>query len=205
MGDKALLLQQLAHAAVGGFGASLGRDLYRGAKKNPILYGVIGALLLAFGWRNLFLGRGHGFAYKLFVTFIGSIIMILIGTMMVGAVGLYLASILAGQTHQPNALIPLALVTLVSLVGIVWGRRDARARKRRAEIEAKNIAFLEEIGLEDSGFESDTLQDVDGNILKVREQTDDRIVFSVANRRGLRAAINLQGGEMVSYTGIVRV
>ena len=200
-----MLLQSLAHSAVGGFGASFGRDLYRGAKKNPLLFGIIGALLLAFGWRNLFLGRGRGFAYKLFVTYIGSAIMIVIGAVMLGLVGFYIASMFAGQGQQPNPLIPLALVGLVSLIGIMWGRRDAKARLRAAEIEAKNMVFLEEIGLEDSGFESDILQDADGNLLKIREQTDDRIVFSVANRRGLRAAISLRDGEMVSYTGIVRV
>jgi hypothetical protein len=74
-----------------------------------------------------------------------------------------------------------------------------------AQIRAKNMAFLESIGLMDSGFESDTLQGADGNLLKIRESGDDRIVFSVANRRGLRAAIRLSNGEMVSYTGIVKI
>lgn len=200
-----MLLQQLAHSAVGGFGASFGRDLYKGAKKNPLLFAVIGALLLAFGWRNLFLGRGRGFAYKLFVTYISSVLMIIVGAVMLGLGGFYLATFFAGSGQQPNVLIPVALVGIVSIVGILWGRRDAQARKRMAEIEAKNIAFLEEIGIEDSGFESDILQDAEGNLLKIREQSDDRIVFSVANRRGLRAAISLRDGEMISYTGVVRV
>lgn len=200
-----MLLEQLAHSAVGGFGASFGRDLYRSAKKNPLIFGLVGALLLAFGWRNLFLGRDRSFVYKLFITFIGSAIMIVAGTILLGLVGIYLAALLAGEGQQPNILIPAAIVGIVSVVGIMWGRRDARTRRRAAEIEAKNVAFLAAIGLEDSGFESDTLRDANGNTLKVREQNEDRIVFSVANRRGVRAAIGLQDGEMISYTGIIRV
>src|SRR5690606_1743192 len=155
--------------------------------------------LLAFGWRNLFLGRDRGFSYKLFVTYISSVLMIIVGALVLGLGGFYLSTIFAGAGEQPNALIPMALIGIVSIVSILWGRRDAQARKRTAEIEAKNIAFLEEIGIEDSGFESDILQDAEGNLLKIREQRDDRIVFSVANRRGLRAAISLRDGEMISY------
>jgi hypothetical protein len=198
-----MLIEKLAHAAVGGFGASFGRDLYRSAKKNPIVFVVIGALLLAFGWRNLFLGQGRSAAYFLFVTLIGSMVMILLGAVMTGLGGFYLSSIFSNP-GDPSPWLAIALVSLISLIGIMWGRRDRRARRRRAEIEAKNILFLEEIGLEDSGFESDTLRDADGNILKVREQTEDRIVFSVSGRRGLRSAISLQDGEMIAYTGVVR-
>lgn len=200
-----MLIEQLAHAAVGGFGASFGRDLYRSAKKNPVVFVVIGALILAFGWRNLFLGQGRSAAYRLFVTFLASVLMIFLGVLITGLGGLYLAAMFAGSDGQPNLLIPAVLVGIVSLLGIVWGRRDRAARLRQVEIEAKNLHFLEEIGLEDSGFETDTLRDLEGNVLKVREQTNDRIVFSVAGRRGLRAAISLRDGEMVSYTGIVRV
>lgn len=199
-----MLLEQLAHAAVGGFGASFGRDLYRSAKKNPVVFVVIGALLLAFGWRNLFLGQGRSATYRVFVTFFGSIIMILIGSAITGMGGFYLSSIFAGADGQPNLLIPIILICAISAVGVIWGRRDRTARRRRAEIEDRNIQFMREIGLEDSGFESDTLRDSEGNILKIREQTDDRIVFSVAGRRGLRAAIGVRDGEMISYTGIVR-
>lgn len=199
-----MLLQQLAHAAVGGFGASFGRDLYRGAKKNPVVFVIIGALLLAFGWRNLFLGRGRSATYRIFVTFFGSVVMILIGTIITGIAGFYLSSIVAGTNGQPSIWIPLILLCSISGIGILWGRRDRTARQRMAEIEDRNVQFLLEIGLEDSGFESDTLRDSNGNILKIKEQADDRIVFSVAGKRGLRAAIGMRGGEMISYTGIVR-
>ena len=131
--------------------------------------------------------------------------MIVIGAAMLGLVGVYIATMFAGQGQPPSVLVPITLVCLVSIIGIAWGRRDARTRLRAAEIEAGNMRFLEKIGLQDSGFESDILQDADGNFLKIREQTDERIVFSVANRRGLRAAISLKDGAMISYTGVVKV
>lgn len=74
------MIEQLATAATYGFGASFGRDLYRAAKKNPIVWAIIGILMIAYGWRNYYLGIGHGAAYKFFVTFLSSTLLIMIGT-----------------------------------------------------------------------------------------------------------------------------
>ena len=196
-------LQQMMSAAVGGFGASFGRDLDRGAKKNPAIFVIIGVLLLAFGWRNFFLGEGKSVGYRIFVTYIGSGLMIIIGGSMTTLGGVYISSIFS-DGEQPGPILPIILIGLISLVGIMWGRRDKAARRQLHALELKNMAFLEEIGLEDSGFDSDTLRDAEGNTLKIREQNDARIVFSVVGKRGLRAAITLEGGEMTAYTGIVR-
>ncbi len=199
------MLAQLASAATSGFGASLGRDLYRGVKKNPVIAFIIGVLLLAFGWRNLFLGQGRSLIYLVFVTGIGSALMIAAGASLTGLGGYYVGALIFQQNTTGQALVAVGALAIVSLVGILWGRRDRRARQRQAEIASLNLAFMEDIGLRDSGFDSDMLEDADGNRLKLIEQTDDRLVFSVAGRRGLRAAIQLAGGEMVSYSGIVRI
>ncbi|WP_424982078.1 hypothetical protein [Maritalea sp. S77] len=61
-----------------------------------------------------------------------------------------------------------------------------------------------ETGLSDSDFDSELLQDQEGNLLKLVEQTDDKIVFSVSGKRGYRAAIKLENGRMIDYTGVVR-
>lgn len=76
------MFEMLVTSATAGFGASFGRDLYKAAKKNPIVLGIVGALLLAFGWRNMFLGYGRSFLYVLFVNIIGSIIMIAVGSVL---------------------------------------------------------------------------------------------------------------------------
>ena len=67
------MINQLASAATVGIGASLGRDLYKAARKNPLIWAIIGTLPIACGWRNFYVGAGRGAIYKLFVTFLGSV------------------------------------------------------------------------------------------------------------------------------------
>jgi hypothetical protein len=59
MGENTNDVAAVSELRGSGFGASFGRDLYRGAKKNPVLFAIIGGLPLAFGWQNLFLGCGR--------------------------------------------------------------------------------------------------------------------------------------------------
>ena len=64
---------------------------------------------------------------------------------------------------------------------------------------------MRDIGLSDSDFDADLLQDPEGNILKLIEQSDDKMVFSILGKRGYRAAIKLEQGRMVDYTDIVKL
>lgn len=196
------MFEMLVSSATAGFGASFGRDLYRAAKKNPVIMGIVGALLLAFGWRNLFLGYGRSFAYFLFVNLIGSIIMILVGSVILSASIAVGVTMFFTKETAPVTLAVAGCLAFVSLVGILWGRKDRKARIRRQEIERLNLGFLVENGFEESEFESDQMRDSEGNTLKLIEQTDDRLVFSVVGRRGLRAAIKLVDGQMISYSGV---
>lgn len=196
------MFETLAYTATAGFGASFGRDLYKAAKKNPIVFGIIGALMLAFGWRNLFLGYGRSVAYFIFVTIISSLLMILIGGALLGAAAVVCASIFAEHNTTALALTAVGALSSVSFLGIVWGRRDRRVRIRRLRVEANNIKFLRDSGFSESQFESDQMVDPSGHTLKLVEQTDNRLVFSVVGRRGLRAAIAMQDGEMISYSGV---
>lgn len=195
------MIADIARSATAGFGASFGRDIYRSGKKNPLLFVIVGAGLLIFGWRNLFMGIGRSAAYFFFVTLIGSLVMITVGAGMVMAA----AAILQGKdSSNPGIVWGLLAIAVLSLIGILWGMSSRKARARRIEVEQRNMQFLADHGFTDAGFETSSLQDVDGHILKLIEQADDRMVFSVAGRRGLRAAIRLQEGEMVSYTGVVK-
>ncbi len=195
------MIEQLATAATYGFGASFGRDLYKAAKKNPIVWAIIGILMIAYGWRNYYLGIGHGAAYRFFVTFLGSTLLILIGT---GGF-LVIGGGLAKDTNGASVLIALGLIVLSTIAGNIWGATDRKKRIRAEELAEQNAAFLHNIGLRDSDFDADLLQDAEGNLLKLIDQDDTKIVFSVAGKRGLRAAIKLERGRMVDYTGVVRL
>lgn len=195
------MIDQLLNSATFGFGASFGRDLYKAAKKNPIVWAVIGIALIAVGWRGFYMGIGRGGAYKFFVTFLGSLIMVIVGT------GAFLALGAAYSTPESNApmMIALGVIVVSTIGGNLWGRAARRGKKRALELKAHNAAFLEEVGISDSDFDTNLLQDSEGNLLKLTEQTEDKIVFSVSGRRGLRAAIKLDQGRMVDYTGIVKI
>ncbi|WP_424982079.1 hypothetical protein [Maritalea sp. S77] len=123
------MIEQLANAATFGFGASFGRDLYRAAKKNPIIWAIIGILMIAFGWRNLYLGVGRGPLYKFFVNYLGSAILIIIGTAGFLAVGLMAMKEMGGLP----LLIALGLILVSTIAGNIWGIKDRKknACKRR--------------------------------------------------------------------------
>lgn len=196
------MFEMLVGSATAGFGASIGRDLYKSAKKNPFIWAVIGALLLVFGWRNAFLGYGRSGAYFVFVTVIGSTIMILFGGVMLATFSHVFALSFLGNNAVLAGVISGGSVLVSSVVGIFWGKSARAARIRTNEVAVLNYLFLDEHGFTESEFESDQMIDSEGHTLKVIEQTTDKIVFSVVGRRGLRAAIKLVDGEMVSYTGV---
>ncbi|WP_114011672.1 hypothetical protein [Cohaesibacter intestini] len=195
------MLEQLATASTYGFGASFGRDLYKAAKKNPIVWAIIGILLIAFGWRNFYLGQGRGDAYKFFVTFLGSTILITIGT----GGWLFVGVALTKDFGNVALITSLIVIILSYIAGNIWGIKDRKKRQQAAEAIAHNATFMRDMGLSDSDFDADLLQDAEGNLLKLIEQSDDKFVFSVSGKRGYRAAIKLEQGRMVDYTGIVKL
>lgn len=73
------------------------------------------------------------------------------------------------------------------------------------DLAAENARFLQDAGLRDSDFDTDLIEDSEGNRLKLKEQTADKMVFSIPGKRGLRAAIRLVDGRMMEYTGVRRI
>lgn len=195
------MIDQLLNSATFGFGASFGRDLYKAAKKNPIIWAIIGIALIAVGWRGFYMGVGRGAAYKFFVTFLSSLLMVIVGT----AAFLGLGAAYSSPESNTPMMIALGIVIMSTIGGNLWGLAARRGRKQALELKAHNADFLEEVGISDSDFDTNLLQDSEGNLLKLTEQTADKIVFSVSGRRGLRAAIKLDQGRMVDYTGIVKI
>lgn len=195
------MIERLLNAATSGFGASFGRDLYKSAKKNPFILIVLGIALIAVGWRGFYMGVGRSSAYRLFVTFLGSLLMVVTGTSLFLLVGLLYSD---NQNTVP-IIVALGCVILATISGNFWGLSARKKRKTAIAIKKQNIEFFQEIGLSDSAFDTNLLTDREGNLLKLIEQTDEKIVFSVSGRRGLRAAISLSHGLMSNYTGIVKI
>ncbi|NDV89495.1 hypothetical protein GTW51_22910 [Aurantimonas aggregata] len=196
------MIDDLIRSATYGFGGSFGRDAYQAAKKNPLVLILVVIFCIVYGFRNLYLGIGRSSAYFFFVNVIGSLVLI-----SVGLFGLAFAAFIADSDGQ-NPLLVAAVIGfgfICVLIGNVWGIQSRSHRKAAIEIAAENARFLADAGLHDSDFETDFIADRDGNLLKLKEQTADRMVFTVAGKRGLRAAIRLVDGRMVEYTGVKRI
>ncbi len=195
------MIDRLLNSATSGFGASFGRDLYKWVKKNPLILVLIGIALVAVGWRGFYTGIGRSGAYRFFVTFLGSLLMVVIGTFLFLLVG----SIYSDKQNAGPFIVALGCVILAAIGGNLWGFSARKKRKAIIAIKKQNIEFLQEIGLSDSAFDTNLLEDREGNLLKLIEQTSEKIVFSVSGRRGLRAAISLNNGHMSNYSGIVKI
>ncbi|SHG59579.1 hypothetical protein SAMN02745157_4484 [Kaistia soli DSM 19436] len=188
----------LARSAVYGFGASFGRDAYKGAKQASGAITVLAVLFLTiWGYRGLARNIGNRTRSEVIARVLGSVFAICAGTYLSGSVAIVVFSV---------TLPWLVGVHIVSaIVGLLWGRAQKRNDETSAEIELSNVEFMEANGLHDSPFDADLIEDGDGNRLRVKETRDDAIVFMVVGRRGLRAVISLDSGRMVEYSGLVRL
>lgn len=183
------MLQTLAHSAVAGFGASAGRDTYKEFKNgNPALVAIAGLFLVTWGYRGIARNAGNATRSNRPARIIGNAAAALVGTALIYGVFV----ILTPEESRGNVVwITLGFHAISALVGTLWGNVVKKRELREYDVEAHNVAFMEEHGLRDSLFESDLLEDENGNRLRVKETRDDRIVFTVVGRRGLRAAISL--------------
>jgi hypothetical protein len=80
----AILAAGLGGAALAGFGLSMGRDLWRGSKKNlgfiVFMMAALGAVILpCLGGRELVRGHDRGALGTVFLTLIGSTLLMIIG------------------------------------------------------------------------------------------------------------------------------
>jgi hypothetical protein len=197
-----IVIDTLVRSATHGFGGSFGRDAYQASKKNPLILILVVIFCLVYGFRNLYLGIGRSPAYFFFVNIVCSLL--LIGG---GLFGFVFAALIASDSGQSPwagiAVIGFGLMCI--FIGNVWGLRSRSHRRTAIEIANENARFLADVGLHDSDFEADLIEDRDGNLLKLKEKAADRMVFTVAGKRGLRAAIRIVDGRMVEYTGIRRI
>ncbi|WP_109369328.1 hypothetical protein [Ochrobactrum soli] len=198
-------------AAVAGFGLSLGRDIYKGTKKNGgnllLLLAVIFCPFI--GGRALVRGHDRGVMGTLFLTYIGSILLI--------AIGFVAASFLAFQglaatskETEAGSVIVLAVVTGASVtaflagIGMLTGLYQRPKRLRAFAVKRYNELFLADNGFKETDGKDITHYAPDGQALRFLEAHPGKLVFMAIGKRGKRAFIDLdENGRMLSYTGVV--
>jgi hypothetical protein len=192
-------------SAVAGFGAAAGRDIWKGSKKASgfliLLIAIAASVSLPFlGLRNLMRGHAPGEGWKA----IGDILMVPAGIAIGVGVSVF-GGLMLGE--EPFAL---AIITIVgsgfiaAVIGAIVGLWQRPSTQRRYVIAVANEAFLDGIGIRETGESEITHIDGDGNALRLIERTASSIVFMAVGKRNKRAYIGLSPqGEMLNYTGVV--
>ncbi|MBZ9898528.1 hypothetical protein LB545_29895 [Mesorhizobium sp. BR1-1-6] len=205
----ALVAAGIGGTAVAGFGLGLGRDIYRKTKKNVELIALLLAAVFCpfIGGRGLVRGHNRGIFGTIFLTILGSLLLIVTGFC---AATLLLFGILVlvgdGKTDTPFLLALLGGLVVTALhagIGMVVGLVQRPKRLKAIAVGKFNERFLEENGFQETDGDDITHYDDSGQALRFLEAHQSRLVFMAVGRRGKRAFIDLdQDGRMVSYSGI---
>ncbi|MFD2649273.1 hypothetical protein ACFSX5_15915 [Devosia albogilva] len=192
-------------AAVAGFGASFGRDLYKSSKRAAGTLMLLGAFLASIslpyiGARNLARGRAPGEWWKLII----DVLIIPIGFAVAVALA-FIAGVLFGDEGLGvSVLLLLAASAAATLTGLLVGLIQRPSTKRRHAIAARNEMFLSRQGIRETGQSEITHVDGEGNALRLIERSKDALVFMAVGKKNRRAYIELSSdGEMLGYTGVV--
>lgn len=195
-------------AAVAGFGFAFGRDIYKKSKKNiRIVLLLLATIFCPFiGGRELVRGHDRGLIGTVFLTLIGSILLIALGFV---AAAFLAFEVIVLSGIDPNKPIPLALLGSVTLttilggIGVLVGLLQRPTRLNAIAIAKANEKFLTENGFAEAGGADITHYDPNGQPLRFLEAHPSRLVFMLVGRRGKRTYINLDSdGRMIDYSGI---
>lgn len=184
-------------SAVRGFGASIGRDTWRAAKNNPVLFALL-ALTTAVVMLPFTVGRDRGPASPQDKRVTSGILLI--------AAGVLLTLMLArSRLHLGPLAVPLLILAAVVVVmAVLYGWSRKTRGKAEIGVEEHNEQFLRQFGFQYIGETEITHMDGDGNPLRLVEQTDDSLVFQAVGRRNRRAYISISPeGRMLGYTGVI--
>ncbi|ESX14459.1 hypothetical protein X768_01675 [Mesorhizobium sp. LSJC265A00] len=205
----ALVAAGIGGTAVAGFGFAFGRDIYKKTKKNVELIALLLAAVFCpfIGGRGLVRGHDRGIFGTIFLTVLGSVLLIVAGFC---AATLLLFGVLVmfndGNAHSPLrfALVGGFVVTaIIAMIGLVAGVVQRPKRLKVIAVAKFNDRFLKENGFQETDGDDITHHDANGQMLRFLEGHPDRLVFLAVGRRGKRAFIDLdQDGRMVSYSGI---
>ena len=207
------MLKELATVAAYGAAASFGRDVYRSTKNgSPLVWFGLAAFMSIAGFRMI----GAGGDRDDDEAGVGAILLIIAGIIIPNAmVFIFLVATSAivdvvryGIWSLIGALAAISTIYLflAAAIGLPWGRSERAEKERLWAIEDHNMQFLDQNGFQDLGLGEKIIEDSDGNRLKFKEQSDDRLLFMVVGRRNMRAAIRLdEEGRMTDYTGAVKL
>lgn len=195
--------------AVAGFGPAFGRDIYKKTKKNVELIALLLAAAICpfVGGRGLVRGHDRGFLGTIFLTVLGSLLLIAAGlcaaTLLMFGV---LVLVTDGKRDSPFLLALLGAFVVTALlvaIGIVVGLLQRPKRLKTIAVGKFNERFLEENGFRETDGDDITHYDDSGQALRFLEAHQNRLVFMAVGRRGKRAFIDLdQDGRMVGYSGV---
>lgn len=206
--NLAILAAGVGGAAVAGFGLSFGRDIYKKSKKNlEIILLLLAVIFCPFiGGRGLVRGHDRGVFGTIFLTIIGSVVLIAIG--FCAATFLVFEIVVMGNV-DPNNPLPLALLggfvatAVIAGIGILVGLIQRPKRLKAIAIGKANEKFLADNGFRETEGKDITHYGPDDLALRFLEAHASRLVFMVVGRRGKRAYIDLdQDGRMIGYSGV---
>lgn len=206
--NLALLAAGVAGSAAAGFGFAFGKDAYKKTKKN--VFSILLILAVVFfpflGGRNLVRGHDRGFCTTVFITLLGSVLLIVVGFCAATAVLFHIVAMgkLNSENPLPLAVIGGLIITLVgTAIGLIVGLCQRPKRLRAFAACRANEKFLSENGFRETGGTDITHYDPSGQALRFIEAHPERLVFMAVGRRGKRAYIELdQSGRMMRYSGI---
>lgn len=204
----ALVAAGVGGAAVAGFGLSFGRDIYKKTKKDiGIIVLVLAVIFCPFiGGRGLVRGHDRGVLGTLFLTVIGSMLLIAAGFCAATVVSFMVVSM--GKVDPDKApamavLLGLVLTAVIAGIGCVVGLFQRPKRLKAFAASRANEKFLADNGFRETDGTDITHYDPSGQPLRFLEAHPDRLVFMAVGRRGKRAYIDLdQDGRMLSYSGV---
>jgi len=204
----ALVAAGVGGAAVAGFGLAFGRDIYKKSKKNIEFILLLLAIIFCpfIGGRGLVRGHDRGLFGTIFLTFIGSVLLIVVG--FCAATFLAFEIVVMGKIDPDNPF-PLALLggfvttAIITGIGILVGLFQRPKRLKAIAASKANEEFLITNGFRETDGTDITHYDPSGQALRFLEAHPDRLVFMAVGRRGKRAYIDLdKNGRMVEYSGI---
>lgn len=207
--NLSLIAASIGGAAIAGFGLAAGRDLYKGTKNNAGVLLLLGAALVCpyIGGRELVRGHDRGFWGTLFLTYIGSIFLLIVSIAASSAIIFYFWLLAASNNNTASVggavIIGAAITLFIAAIGLLVGLYQRPKRLKKFSIVRENENFLILNGFQETNGTDITHYDLHGNALRFLEAHPTKIVFMAVGRRGKRAFIEIdKDGKMIAYSGI---
>ena len=216
----------IAGSALAGFGLSLGRDVYKGTKKN------IGMIILFFLVAFIVMGQYSSsvWLFRNYKTLAGSIFKKFFA--LIAFVFFYIAIasslfVIEGVVNETNTLdsysydlildhfvssigegtllgIFFLLQNLLVLIGFLVGFFQRKKRRLAWDAEKHNISFFISNGLE--SLDEKNIRDADGNRYRLKNMFANEIEFIAEGRRNKRAYIKYdRTGKYTNWSGLVSI